>query len=481
MGQRARSFLANYTILVAGDLASKFLVFWATARMARVLGTDLFGNLAFAGAFTAYFSLLVSQGLGTYGTQEVARQPGRVREYVNSILALRFCASFVAGIILVVTVWFLGRATVITTLTLLYGLMFFSSAFSLNWVFQALEQMKLVAAGAVVTQLAFSICILLFLNRPEQIIWIPIFQFGGELAAILLLACFYFRQFGGIRLKFDFRIWSRLWKESLPIGLSAALAMVLFNFDIVLLGFMKSPAEVGQYSAAYKFINFFSAFIILYYSNLFPSISRCRNNHTLLRRISDRSLKYTLVLAIPLGVGGIFLARPLMAWIFGPEFSEGAAALRMLFWIIPVTASRVVYRATLLSHGLQRDYLWIALIAASINTGLNLLLIPDFSFFGAAVASVIGEIAVLCRVYQRVARQVVRLPLSPHLWKPAVACLPMIAFLLWLDGGSLFYRIAGGLLIYMFAAWVMGAVDLKEISREIRTPEPASHLVKGQE
>ena len=201
----------------------------------------------------------------------------------------------------------------------------------------------------------------------------------------------------------------------------------------------------------------------------------------LLRRISDRSLKYTLVLAIPLGVGGIFLARPLMAWIFGTEFSDGARALRVLFWIIPITASRIIYRATLLSHGLQRDYLWIALIAATLNTGLNLLLIPDFSFFGAAVASLIGEIVVLSAVYHRVARQVARLPLGIHVWRPAVACIPMIAFLIWLDGGSLFYRIAGGFLIYMMAAWMTGAVDPKEISREIRRSEPAPHLEGGRE
>ena len=481
MGHRARRFLANYTILVAGDLGAKFLVFWATARMAHVLGTDLFGDLAFAAAFTAYFSLLVNQGLGTYGTQEVARQPERVREYVESILALRCCASIAAAIILAVTVRFLDRSSIITTLTLLYGLTFFSSALALSWVFQAMEQMKLVAAGAVVTQLAFAICILLSLNRPDQIAWIPIFQFGGELAGVLVLLGFYFRQFGGIRLRFDFRIWSRLWKESLPIGLSAALAMVLYNFDIVLLGFMKSRADVGQYSAAYRFINFFSAFIMLYFSNLFPSISRCRNDPLLLRRISDRSLKYSLLLAIPLGAGGAFLARPLMAWIFGAEFADGARALRMLFWIIPIAASRVVYRATLLSHGLQRDYLWIALTAAVINTGLNLLLIPGFSFIGAAVASLVGEIVVSIAVCQRVARQVVRLPLGTHVWRPAVACLPMIAFLLWSDGGSLFFRIGGGFFIYMIAAWVAGAIDPKEISREIRKPEPASHPEKSRE
>jgi len=479
MGQPARRFLANYTILVAGDLGAKFLVFWATARMAHVLGTDLFGDLAFAMAFTAYFSLLVSQGLGTYGTQEVARQPGRVREYVDSILALRCCASLAAAIILAVTIRLLDRSSVITTLTLLYGLTFFSSAVSLNWVFQAMEQMKLVAAGAVVTQLAFAVCILLFLHRPEQISWIPVFQFGGELVAVLMLLGCYLRQFGGIRLRFDFRIWSRLWMESLPIGLAAALGMVLYNFDVVLLGFMKSRADVGQYSAAYRFINFFSAFITLYFSNLLPSVSRCRNNPLLLRRISDRSLKYSMLLAVPLAVGGMFLARPLMVWFFGAQFSDGARALRMLFWIIPIAASRVVHRATLLSHGLQRSYLWIILIAASINTGLNLLLIPGLSFIGAAIASLVGEIALLFAVGRMVSRQVIRLPLGAHVWRPAVACLPMSAFLIWSDGIGLFYRIGGGFLIYVIAAWLMGAIDVKEISRDFRTAEMAPPAEKG--
>ncbi len=471
MGELTRKFLANYTILVAGDLASKFLLFWASVRMAHVLGTDLFGEIAFAAAFTAYFSLLISQGLGTYGLQEVARQPSRIGHFVGSILALRLCASLIAGATLGMTVLLLQKPSELKILLLLYGLLFFTSAFGLSWTFQALEQMKSVAIGSVITQLAFAAGVLIFLKRPGQVAWIPVFQFGGELLSTLFLIFLYNRQFGSIRLQFDLRVWSAMWKESLPIGLAAALTMVLYNFDIVLMGFLQVPAEVGQYSAAYKFINFFAALLMLYSINLFPSVSRCRADLGGLIIISDRSLKYTMALSIPLAAGGMLVARPLMELVFGPLFSRGAGALQILFWIIPIMASRAVYRATLLSHGFQRDFLWIALFAAGLNTGLNLVLIPRYSFIGAAATSLIGELLILFMVFKCVEKKVVRLSLGPHLWRPAVACIPMVLYLLWYEGGSLPLLIGGGFAVYMAAAWAVGAINPREIWTQIRPPE----------
>jgi O-antigen/teichoic acid export membrane protein len=474
MGQFARKFLANYTILVAGDLCSKILLLWASVRIARVLGAGLFGDIAFATAFTAYFSLLVSQGLGNYGMQEVARQPSRVGEYVGAILALRFTASLLAASALGVTVWLLHKPFEIKVLLLLFGLLFFTSAISLAWVFQGLEQMKYVAMAGVMAQFTFSACILIFLDHPDQYAWIPIFQFAGEALQGLFLLFLYKRDFGRIRLVFDLRVWSAIWKDSLPIGLSYALGMVLYNFDVVLLGFMKPPSEVGQYGAAYKFINFFGGFLGLYSANILPAVSRCRDNPVLLSRISDRSLKYTLALTIPLAAGGTLVARPLMVFMFGDAFAPGAVALSILFWIIPVIAARAVYRATLLSHGFQRDFLWISLCGAAVNTGLNLALIPKYSFIGTAVTTIFGELLILALVYERVSRKVVTLALGSHAWKPAVACIPMIGFLLWYGGHGLPLLIGGGLAIYVVCAWSVGVINPKELWKELRPPAPAS-------
>jgi O-antigen/teichoic acid export membrane protein len=339
-------------------------------------------------------------------------------------------------------------------------------------VFQAFDEMKSVAAATFLTQLGFAACVLVFLNRPDQFILVPVFQTAGEAAATLFLLYCYFRRFGPLRLEFNLRDAWQMLRVSFPIGCSAALGTVLYNFDTVLLGFMKTPAEVGQYSAAYKFVNFFYAFLALYGTNLFPTVSRCRFDPSLLRRISDQSLRYTLALTIPLAAGGMILAHPLMQAFFGPEFSGGAAALRILLWVIPVMAGRTVYRSTMLSHGLQNDYLWIALTAAVFNTVLNLLLIPQYGYVGAAAATLFCELLVLALAYHAVARKVVRLAVARHLWRPCAACIPMAAFLLWNQGRHLVLLVSGGFLAYTAFAWAVRAIDPRDVWQAVRRQAP---------
>ncbi|MFI5176226.1 MAG: oligosaccharide flippase family protein, partial [Terriglobia bacterium] len=235
MGQ-ARSFLVNFSFLAAGDLAAKALAFWAFAHIARVVGTELFGDLAFAVAFTLYFGLIVSQGLDIYGIQELARDRSRVAVYTANILGLRLVSSLVATTALLITVSLLSKPIPVKTLVLLYGLTLISSVFSLQWVFQAFEKMKFVAAANVLGQLVFSALALIFLQRASQFLWIPVFQVTGEIVSTLFLLFHFRRDFGPVRFNFNLRAWSGILKDSIPMGLSSVFTLIMINFDMVLLG-----------------------------------------------------------------------------------------------------------------------------------------------------------------------------------------------------------------------------------------------------
>ncbi len=462
MGQ-ARSFLVNFSFLAAGDLAAKALAFWAFAHIARVVGTELFGDLAFAVAFTLYFGLIVSQGLDIYGIQELARDRSRVAVYTANILGLRLVSSLVATTALLITVSLLAKPIPVKTLMLLYGLTLISSVFSLQWVFQAFEKMKFVAAANVIGQLVFSALVLLFLNRPAQFLWIPVFQVAGEIVSTLYLILHFRRNFGPVHFTFSLHTWSGILKDSIPMGLSSVFTLIMINFDMVLLGFLKPASDVGQYSAAYKIINFFSSFVLLYNRNLLPAVSRCKGNPSMLQHISERTQKYILLLSLPLAVGGAMVSLPLIRVIFGSRFSEGATALAILIWIVPMTSSRVLYRVTLLSHGLQHYNLMVSMAAVLVNVTLNCLLIPRYSYVGSAVATVISELMLLLLTYSGVTRKVTSLPLMGHLWKPILACLVMAVFLYWWREAGLAVRILGGFMIYMFAGLALRAFSLREI------------------
>jgi O-antigen/teichoic acid export membrane protein len=465
----ARKFLANYTLLVAGDLASKLIGFWAMVHIARVFGKDLFGGLAFAAALSSYFSLLVRQGLDNYGVQEVARNPASARRYADSILGIRVTGSVIAFLALVGVASHLAKPGEVRLLLLLGGLMYFPAALSLQWVFQAVEEMRFAATAAAVSQLAFAILVLTLLDQPSKFYYVPVFQFAGELLAVSGLLFFFARRWGFPRPTFRLRDWGAILRESIPMGLSLAFGVVLFNFDMVLLGFWRPPSEVGEYSAAYRFIGFFSSFIHLYSVNLLPLVSRCRGNPGSLRRVSDTSLKYSLLLAIPLAAGGTVLASPLMNLVFGTQFSAGAGALQILIWAIPLMTGRVVLRATLLSHGLQKELLRCTFLAAVVNAGLNILLIPRFTYLGSAVATLAAECLYSVILRRRVAGHVAQLPLAPHVWKPVLACIPMALLVHWLPFGGFFFRMAAGAACYFSVAWLIGAFSLREIGETLRT------------
>ncbi len=459
----ARKFLANYSILVFGDLVARFVALFAMIHIARILGKDLFGLLGFATALSAYFELVARQGLDTYGIQEVARQPAHAKRLADTLFGLRLTTSICAFFALSITALCLSKPHDLKLLIVLSGLMFFTAAFSPQWVFQATEEMKYAAVARIVASLIFAALVLSVLNGPRRLIYVPVIQFSGEAIAVAWLWLEFRKRYGLLRPAFDFKAWRKILRQSAPIAMEGAFGVVLFNFDMVMLGFWKPASEVGEYSAAYKFINFSSAFVFLYATNLLPLISRARGNPSGLRQVSDKSLQYTLLISMPLAAGGAVLAQDLIRSVFGTQFSAAAAGLQILIWILPLVTCRVVFRNTLLSHGFQRDLLWCTFVAAALNAGLNLLLIPRYTYLGSAVAMVISESLLLLLLHHQVGRKVVRLPLALHFWKPAVACVPMVALISWYREGPLLARICLGVLVYTAGAWIVRAFSMRDL------------------
>ena len=463
-----RRFLTNYFVLVAGDLGSRIMAFYAMVHIARVLGKDLFGILGFAAAFTAYFEIIARQGLDLWGIQEVAREPSAAKHHADTLIGLRLATSTIAFGLMSLIAWQLLKPIELKMLVILSGLMFFTAAVSPQWVFQAKEEMKFAAAARILSTLIFAILVLSLLGSAGQILYVPIFQFCSEAVAVIWLLLVFARRYGFPRPSFDFRTWGQILRLSVQTAVEGVFGVLLFNFDMLMLGFWRPAHEVGEYSAAYKFINFFSSFAFLYGATLLPLIARNRGNPAVLRQVSGTSLKYTLLLVMPFAAGGTFLARDTMDLIFGSQFAASAGALAILIWVIPMVACRVVFRNTLLSHGLQRDLLWCAGCAAAINACLNLILIPGYSYIGSAAAMVITEAVLLLLVHRQVARKVVRISLLAGFWRPALACIPMVMLLSWSGSASLVTRIAAGAFVYIAAAWIVGAYSLSEIRAAIK-------------
>jgi len=204
------------------------------------------------------------------------------------------------------------------------------------------------------------------------------------------------RKFTKITFCIDIIYWKSFLKESAPMGISAFVTFLYFKVDTILLSLLTTPSEVGIYGAAYKIIEtlvFFPAMII---GLMFPLFSRyIFTNTQIFIKISNIILKLFLIIIVPLIVITIFIAPTIISIVGGPDFSDAVGVLQILIFALASIFFGHLFTNILIA-GEQQKKLMIALIAtATINIVANIILIPIYSYTGAAIVSVITELFVV--------------------------------------------------------------------------------------
>ncbi|MBI1745729.1 MAG: flippase [Acidobacteria bacterium] len=462
---RGRRFMNNFLLLSAAEVLSKGLSFVATVHLARVLGAEGFGIVSFCNALLFYFMLSVNGGFDLLGMREITRHRASLRQYVENILAMRLVLAALALCLLMLCSLALFKTPAAQPILRLYGLTLFSYALSVGWAFQATARVGVVAIGNIGTQLIFAGAVLWLVNGPLDLWRVPVAQFTAELCAMAIIAAKYRHAFGALRCRCDPALWKFIWLQGLPIGLSLMMSVIMLNLDAVILGFMKGPQVVGWYSAAYRLVLLLLGFNTLYHMTLLPLIAQyARGQHDQVKTLIGLSLRVTAMLAVPLGVGGVFMARPLMEWAYGESYARGVPALQILICGVTFTVIRLHYRNTLLAFDEQKTHLKLVIFGALINTALNFMLIPKLSLIGAAIATTCAEAIILWKAAADVKRQVTAIPFLAALGKPALAASVMALSLAFIPAGAhLFLRILAGAGIYFAVLFMLNGISLKDI------------------
>jgi O-antigen/teichoic acid export membrane protein len=451
----------NILRLSVGDFLAKSLYFVAFVYLARKLGVESYGVLEFANATIMYFLFLADGGLELWGTREVARG-AEMRQLVTQIVVLRLLLAILAFMVLLTILPVFPNYPALRPTLLLFGLSLFVQAANLKWTFMGQEQLSRVALGLIVAQVLFALTVFGFVRSPRAILWVPLFKLFGDVAMSAYFLYFFIGAHGNPQLNFTFRGVRGILRPALTMGAAHGIAIASYNFDSVLLGFMKGSAAVGLYNAAYKPVTAILAMPVTYFIGLFPALSRSyTRNNAEFREIVVRSLRLMTMLAVPIGVGGIFLAEPIINFLFGSAYIHSVPALQILSWSAVLVMLRGTYRQSLNAAGQQHLDLRCAGTAFAINVILNLLLIPRFGIIGAATATVISELIWVSLAIYLFHRHVASVSLIKPLMHPLLSVMAMGACF-WL-AQSLFWLMQAllGILVYFGVLLILGQTELR--------------------
>ncbi|WP_298665172.1 oligosaccharide flippase family protein, partial [uncultured Methanofollis sp.] len=107
------------------------------------------------------------------------------------------------------------------------------------------------------------------------------------------------------------------------IFLTSSGAMVFSHADTILIGYFMSPADVGVYRIAFQFTTAATFTTMALHTTLYPKISRwhTRGALDLVKLSLSRAFTYSLLLAVPVAVGGWILGDRLLYFFYGAGFA----------------------------------------------------------------------------------------------------------------------------------------------------------------
>lgn len=185
-----------------------------------------------------------------------------------------------------------------------------------------------------------------------------------------------------------------------PLMVTAGMMTVFTQSDIFLLGFFDTTEAVGIYGVVYPVAQLLtipiSAFGFLFtpvFSEL-DAEDRRREMHQLYAVVS----KWIFFVTLPLLLVMVFYPQLSIGIPFGGEYASGTFALIIVAIGFFIDATVGLNNNALTSLGHTRAIMYDNTIAALVNIALNVVLIPRYSFLGAAIATA-GAFIVLNSLY----------------------------------------------------------------------------------
>ncbi|MDQ1439562.1 MAG: hypothetical protein QOK43_3191 [Acidimicrobiaceae bacterium] len=472
----------NAALLLVTEVVGKLSTFVFTVVAARELTRADFGAFTYALAFSLLVTALPNWGFNPVVVRDGARSPDRLATYYSEALAWR-TALVVPTFAIAAVVGLATRPDARASTALV--LILVAAAFDLysetakaaaavkgdlrGWAFGLIAN-RVVSTGAGIVLLALG----------HGLVGLCV----GYLAGSALGAVFALSAVARLGVRPSWSLlswpsWTRMGRQSVAIGVDALVAMTLSKIDTVILDAFKGDKAVALYGAAYRLLE--TVLFVTWTLNtvIFPRTSAAKESAEV-RRLTEVALGAVASLFIPFGVVLALRGPDVLGLVFGSAYARPAATtVRLLSGAPLVFAIGFFASSALLSRGRNAMVLSASLVAAVVNIGGNLAVIPTWGAAGAAAmttAAYAVEAVVLLAMCGRV---VGWLRVDRPLTVPALAAVPL-ALAMARGPGGIVGQLALGTVLYA-VAWLMLArrlvpevVDLIQATVRRRTaPAPA--------
>lgn len=393
-----KTMLKNMSWVMISQILASILGFLWTIFIARYLGVSKYGIIGFATSIVGLFSITLDLGVTSYIVRQIATDNATAQKNLGNVFPLK-CLLSIGTFVLLLIVLILLRCDELTiTITLLFMINGIIQAIinTINGSFQAFEKMKYQGIGNTLLNVLLFLFILISIYTDLGIMGITISYITANAIGLIYEYYAFNKHIITPKFEFDRNYCKNLIKSSIPFAITSILFSIYYSIDIVMLNSIVGSYATGLYNATFKLISVVTIFYGIYASVIFPVMSKLYKNDEKLLVISyEKSIKYLMLVIIPIAVATFFYSSDIMVFIYGHKYDEASSILVILIWTACLLFANGAGNTLLNSSHKEVSVTKIYSIAAIFNIILNFILIPYLSYIGAAITTVLSDILIL--------------------------------------------------------------------------------------
>jgi O-antigen/teichoic acid export membrane protein len=403
----SRKYLKNFSWLFVERIIRLLVVLVTGIYVARYLGDTLFGHLNYATGFVGLFFALGAMGIDDILVRDLVKHPEKRDELLGTGAFIKFVGTLVMVLLAVIGTVLKDMDGLTASLVVVIASAELLRPFSVidHWFMSQVkageavkvQMVQVFASAAVKLGLVAAIANEL-LSAEDALIWFA-WVYVVENTVISIGYMVMYQRHGG-----SWRNWrvtramsGHLLHQSWPMLIYGMALYIQARIDQVMIkdllgsreGDAAAYAEVGQYSVALKMIESLGFLPVIVQKSLAPAITRAKVQDQALyadRLLNQYRLMFLLFLvtAVPL----YFMAEPIIVMLYGEEFRPAGFllslfAIRLFFTNMGTGKSSFITNESLFKYSL-----FTAVVGASLNIGINYMLIPTYKSIGAIWATI---------------------------------------------------------------------------------------------
>ncbi len=393
----------NALALLFGRIGVLLLGLWLNGQLTRTVGVAGLGRYLLALTVEGITLAVANAGLNIYATREFSRVKDDAAASLLGVVLILKVLLALTGIFMInglVAPWFFPgpRRLVIAWASL--GLLPQAINGGLEALLKGRQRMELSSMIELTARFAAVLGGLAWLAQGGDERHVLVCYVVGHLLATVAL--------GGVLVRWGvvprWRGWrkraAKVLGEAIPFAGVDLVAILYRRMDLLLLSYWHGDGVVGIYGAAYRLWETLGLLPSSFLDALFPELARRTVTPTgrmQLRRLYRRGVPLLLLLILVVGGTGFWLAPQLMVLLYGGVAGVDVAThlFRTLILALPFTYLYLFNGHLLYATGEQGRVL-VTMAAVTVGNGLlNALLIPRWSYWGAAIVALAAEAALL--------------------------------------------------------------------------------------